>query len=217
MYTTHPLAARLLLALARAVQKLDLLQPDPIAVPALALREGPAEVLHRHRPPATLRLVRPARRHARSSNRESVAILLHLVDDEVPVVAGLRLLVVHEFEILAVVRALEGPGHGALAVAGGELIAGDQVRAIQPVGDLLVRVSFAAAVPPCVCTTTCTAENLARTEQSYPCNVLMVRVPRLSSKAMDDTVSSEYSKSLEAVPIIKTSTQLTLLAKEGSK
>ena len=91
------------------------------------------------------------------------------------------------------------------------------MRAIQPVGDLLVRVSFAAAVPPCVCTTTCTAENLARTEQSYPCNVLMVRVPRLSSKAMDDTVSSEYSKSLEAVPIIKTSTQLTLLAKEGSK
>ena len=108
-------------------------------------------------------------------------------------------------------------GHGALAVAGGELIAGDQVRAIQPVGDLLVRVPFAAAVPPRVCTTTCTAENLARTEQSYPCNVLMVRVPRLSSKAMDDTVSSEYSKSLEAVPIIKTSTQLTLLAKEGSK
>ena len=47
--------------------------------------------------------------------------------------------------------------------------------------------------------------------------MLMVHVPRLSSKAMDDTVSSEYSKSLEAVPIIKTSTQLTLLAKEGSK
>ena len=45
----------------------------------------------------------------------------------------------------------------------------------------------------------------------------MVRVPRLSSKAIDDTVSSEYSKSLEAVPIIKTSTHETVLAKEGSK
>ena len=66
--------------LAGAVEELDLPEPDAVAVSAFALREAPAEVLLGDRS-------------------------VHLVDDEVPIVAAMSLLVVDHLPAFAVVAA----------------------------------------------------------------------------------------------------------------